>query len=73
MTEPADLEKTKPIIVLESRRKALIEWLAKGQEAIKFNESEITRHKQEALEMLSEIDEIEEALKTLQAISTEKA
>lgn len=65
----ADLEKTQPVILLESRRKALIEWLAKGQTEIKNNESEIIRHKQDAIEMLAEIEEIEAALKVLQKIS----
>lgn len=73
MSESLDLEKTQPIILLESRRKALIEWLAKGQTDIKNNESEIIRHKQEAIEMLAEIEEIEVALKVLQKISSENS
>lgn len=70
---PDDLEKTKPILVLESRRKALIDWLAAGQAAIKTHESEIIKHKQEAIEMLAEVDEIEVALNALQNISQEKS
>lgn len=73
MSDSVDLEKTQPIILLESRRKALIVWLADGQTQIKINESENTRHKQQAIEMLAEIDEIEAALKVLQKIPRQES
>lgn len=67
MTETIALEKTRPILVLESRRKALTDWLAEGQAEITKAEGEIRKHKEQALEMMAEIDEIEIALNTLYA------
>ena len=63
----ADLEKTRPIRVLESRREQLIKWLADGQNEIKQAEEAIKAHKEQALEMMAEIDEIEAALNALYA------
>lgn len=71
MTEATDLEKTRPILVLEGRRKALIDWLAEGQAAIAQAEAAINKHKVEAIEMLSEVDEIETALNALHAARKE--
>jgi hypothetical protein len=62
-----DITKTRPIVVLESRRDALTKWLAKGQHDIKEAEALIRRHKEEAIEMVAEIDEIDAALNDLYA------
>lgn len=68
MTEAIDLEKTAPVKILESRRAALIKWIADGQARIKQAEETKAKHQAEAIEMLAEIDELEAALNKLQAI-----
>ncbi len=69
MAEPEsiDIEKTGPIRLLESRRAALIQWLREGQDEIAASEAAIHKNKEEAVEMMAEIDEIETALTALHA------
>jgi septal ring factor EnvC (AmiA/AmiB activator) len=67
MADVIDIDKTRPIRVLDSRRDALVKWLADGQKAIKEAEQSIIKHKQEAIEMVAEIDEIDAALNDLYA------
>lgn len=67
-----DIEKTGPVKLLEGRRKALLKWLAEGQAAIEGCEADIKQHKEQAIEMVAEMAEIEDALKALYTAEREK-
>ena len=67
MPELVDAEKTAPILLLENRRRHLIQWLADGQGKIAEAEQTIKDTKRAAVEMTAEIDAIEKALNILHA------
>lgn len=58
-------EKSSPVRLLESRRLALIKWIGDGEATIANCEAVAQSTKEQTVEMLKEIDEIEIALKTL--------
>lgn len=60
-----DLEKTPPVLLLENRRRHLIQWLSDGEQKIAAAEMTIKQSKVAALEMAAEIDAIEKALNVL--------
>lgn len=72
MPEIIDIEKTRPIVVLEGRRDALIGWLADGRRAIIEAEDAIRTNQEQAIEMVAEIDEIETALNALYAVQNKE-
>lgn len=67
MSDIIDIEETRPIVVLKSRRDALVGWLGKGRQAIVEAEASIRTHQEQAIEMIAEIDEIDAALNVLYA------
>lgn len=66
------LEKSGPILLLENRRRQLMKWLSDGDTTIADCEHKIKQTKTEAVEMMTEIEQIERALNTLNAAQKAK-
>jgi septal ring factor EnvC (AmiA/AmiB activator) len=61
------LEKTRPVVVLESRRASLLKWIEEGKAETKRLEEEIAQNNRDEHEMKAELDQIEAALTLLQS------
>lgn len=65
MTEVQGIPQTAPILILNARREHLLKWLKDGGAQIKELEAQIVATKQQAIDMASELEQIELALNTL--------